>query len=121
MGIELVDLISMIVLPIGALIFLGLFLYLKGQWWWSTLSALLWILFGYASMRMLTPVFWFQRELAVAWIVIGISVIWMPAYYMKGKENKTLREWAEDDDNEEYKKESSERYQRYRESRGKAS
>ena len=97
--IPLISLISLIVLPIGALIFLGLALYLRGQWWWSLLSGLLWFLFGFYSIQS-TAIFYYQREIAVVWIVIGIAVFWMPAYYKKSKEPKTLQEMAAAADNE---------------------
>lgn len=98
--IALIDLITLIVLPIGALLFLGLAFYQRGAWWWSLLSGLLWILFGYHCVTA-TPIFAFMRELAVAWIVVGIAIIWMPAWYKKQGQQKTLQEMAAEADGEE--------------------
>ncbi len=97
---SLMSIISLIVLPIGALIFLGLALYLRGQFWWPLLSGLMWILFGYFSIAS-TAIFYFERELGIVWIVIGIAVLWMPAYYKKKGQQKTLQEMAAEADGED--------------------
>ena len=99
MEINLIDIITLCVLPIGALIFLGLAFYQRGAWWWSLLSGLLWILFGYTSIAY-PEVFHYQRLLGTVWIVIGIAVLWMPAYYKKKGQQKTLQEMAAEADGE---------------------
>lgn len=88
-----------LILPL-ALIFLGLAFYQRGAWWWSMISGLLWILFGFGSMNM-AEVFHFQRELSVVWIVVGFAIFWMPAWYKKKGQQKTLMEMAEEADREE--------------------
>lgn len=98
--ITLEGLLSLIVLPIGALIFLGLAFYQRGAWWWSMLSGLLFILFGIHCVTA-TPIFAFMRELSAAWIIIGIAIFWMPAWYRKKKDDKTLMEMAAEADGEE--------------------
>ena len=95
----LIDIVTLCVLPIGALIFLVLALYLRGQFWWALLSGLLWILFGYTSIAN-PEIFHYQRLLGSVWIVIGISVLWMPAYYKKKGQQKTLQEMAAEADGE---------------------
>jgi uncharacterized membrane protein YuzA (DUF378 family) len=125
MVISLADIISIIILPIGALIFLGLALYLRGQFWWPILSGLLWILFGFSSVSIVTEVFAYQRLLGTVWIVIGIAVIWMPAYYKKKGQQKTLQEMAAEADGEYLSEEdkldreiSRVRQERWKERRG---
>lgn len=98
MVISLADVISIIILPIGALVFLGLALYLRGQFWWPILSGLLFILFGIHCVTTI-PIFAFMKELSAAWIIIGIAIFWMPAWYRKKKDDKTLIEMAEQADN----------------------
>lgn len=125
MVISLTDIISLIVLPLGALIFLTLAFLFRGMWWWSLTSGLLWILFGYSSITAVTPVFAFQRELAIVWIVIGIAIIWMPAWYKKKGQQKTLQEMAAEADGEYISEEdkldreiSRVRQERWKERRG---
>ena len=90
------DLMTLIVLPVGALIFLGLFMLMRGAWWWSLVSGLLWIMFGITCIS--SPlIFSFQRELSVVWIVIGIGTFFMPAWY-KRRDQKTMAEKDEEED-----------------------
>lgn len=125
MAISLIDIITLCVLPIGALIFLGLALYLRGQFWWPILSAILWILFGYTSIAN-PEIFHYQRLLGTVWIVIGIAVIFMPAYYKKKGQQKTLQEMAveadegEEDDEDKLEREiSRQRREKWRAMRGR--
>ena len=123
MGIDLIALISLVVLPLGALIFLTLAFLFRGQFWWSLMSGLLWILFGISSVTT-TPIFYYQRELGIAFIIIGIAIFWMPAWYKKKGQQLTLQEMAanadgEDiDDNDKLEREiSRQRSERWRNSR----
>lgn len=96
--VSLADLLSLLVLPLGALIFFAIYYFMRGQFWWAILSALLWILFGYHSISTI-PIFAFERELGIVWIVVGIAVLFMPVYWKKDKD-MTLMEQAELQDEE---------------------
>ena len=121
----LADLLAHFVLMILALIFLGLAFAFRGMWWWSIISGLLWILFGISNISLVTQYFPFQRELAVVWIVIGIAIFWMPAWYKQKGQQKTLQEIAAEadgedvDDDEKLEREVSKlRQARWKERRG---
>ena len=82
------------------------FFVLRGLWWLAIVSGLAWILLGLGSMFR-TEIFYFQRTLAIVFIVIGIGMFFMPAWY-KRREQKTGAESLEEDDLQSWQREMEE-------------
>ena len=82
------------------------FFLLKGLWWLAVVSGLCWVLLGLGSMFR-TEIFYFQRTLAIVFIVIGIGMFFMPAWF-KRREQKTGAEITEEDDTAQYIRERRE-------------
>lgn len=76
------------------------FFFLKGLWWLAVVAGLCWILLGLGSMTR-TEIFYYQRTLAIVFIVIGIGMFFMPAWY-KRREQKSGAEVLEESDGGHY-------------------
>lgn len=114
---ELIDLITLIVLTFGALIFTVLAFIYRSAFWFGLLSALFWMLFGFYSIdNDRSQIFYYQRELAVVWFIVGIGMLFSPLWFRR-KQQSMGEEITELDNTDEFKKDIEETkadIQRYR-------
>jgi membrane-bound metal-dependent hydrolase YbcI (DUF457 family) len=82
------------------------YMFLKGMWWLCIIAGLSWILLGLGSMFR-TEIFYFQRTLAIVFMVIGIGMFFMPAWF-KRRDQKSGAESLEDEDVKQYRQEMNE-------------
>ena len=85
-----------------AIIFTVMSFYYRSMWWWGFVSGLIWVIIGVVSITQ--PVaYYYQRELAVVWIVIGIGLFFSMYFTRKKQESP-----SEADPMQEYMKEMRE-------------
>ena len=85
----LTDITFLIIIPIMALIFLVLGMIYKGVIWFSIISAVGWLLFGFFCIvrdQAGVELFMWQRELGLFLVMVGIAVFLMPWW---NREKKT--------------------------------
>lgn len=99
---ELEHLLSLLFLFFMALIFLVLAFIYRSQWWWGTVSALMWFLLGIVSIQygQTDPVFYYERELGVVWLVIALGMFFVP-FFIRRKQDSAVED-AEKEARDEY-------------------
>ena len=115
------DITFLILIPLMALIFLVLGMLYKGVIWFSIISAVGWILFGFFCIvrdQSGVELFMWQRELGLFLVMVGIAVFLMP-WWNREKKSDVIESLDKPDGFDNYQERLEEHRGKIRRMQGK--